>query len=139
MKHAPRRPLAMSLPALLLLAVAGCRDADAPITGRGDTYDQPWLTLGSTELKYDTRVGDATRVRDQATGILSVSVPVRNVTDEQLYVEYRMTFQDANGTEVNRFPGTLAIPAKQTRNATGNATSDRADRFRLELNYPRVN
>lgn len=131
--------------ALLLVAFAasaavlgGCRDTDAPITGRADTYGQPWLTLGSTELKYDTRVGDARQSRD-AQGILAVSVPVRNVTEKQLYVEYRIVFRDSADREINRVPGTLAIPAGQTRDAAGNATDNRAEKFHVELSYPRVN
>ena len=134
------RLFAWMTPALLLLASgSGCQDSDRPIPGRGEVYEQPWLTVGSSGLRHDTRIGDASRKLDES-GILHVAVPIRNVTDEQLYVEYRITFVDATGGTVNHIgPTTLAIPPRQTREAAGNATSGQAKDFRVELNYPRVN
>jgi hypothetical protein len=136
MKHL-NRLLPLSLAALLFAGIGGCQH-DEPITGRADQYDQPWLTLGSVGLRSDTRIGEARRSRD-AGGILHVGVPVRNVTGQQLYVEYHVTFLDAAGREINQVTGTLAIPANQTREAAGNSTSPQAERFHVELNYPRVN
>jgi uncharacterized protein YcfL len=143
MKRSTKRSihlLAAIIPALALLAtVMGCHDNERPIPGRGEVYERPWLTVGSTALRHDTRIGDASSRRDESD-ILHVVVPVRNVTDKQLYVEYRITFLDAGGHEVNHLgPTTLAIPARQTREAVGNATSIQAREFRVELNYPRVN
>ena len=140
MKHLPRL-FACIAPALAVLAIgAGCHGPDErPIPGRGEVYDYPWLTVGSGALHYDTRIGDARQVRDES-GILHVTVPIRNTTDKQLYVEYRITFRDATGGEINHIgPTTLAIPPRQIREAVGNSTSNQARDFRVELNYPRVN
>jgi uncharacterized protein YcfL len=120
-----------------LLAVAGCRN-DAPITGRADTFNKPWLTLGSDQLRSDTLIQEARPVRD-ANGILTVSVPVRNVTDLALHINYTYRFYDSRGLEVNRYPGVLNIPPRQTLEAVGNASGPQAAEFRLELSYPRIN
>ena len=133
------RSIALVIPAVLLLGQAGCHESEHPIAGRGEIYDQPWLTLGSGSLHYDTRIGDARPTRD-ANGILNVAVPVRNVTDKQLYIEYRITFLDAAGNEVNHIgPSTMTIPARQSREAIGNATGAQAKDFHVEMNYPRIN
>jgi len=121
------------------LLLVGCGGSpDAPITGRADRFEQPWLQLGSQNLRVDTVVGDARPVRD-ANGIFRVSVPVRNVTDLELHIDYTYTFTDENGTEVNRYPGVLHIPSRQTAEAVGNASSPAATKFRLALSYPRIN
>ena len=120
-----------------LVISAGCQN-EAPITGRTDRFDPGWLTLDSTQLRADTLVQDAKQSRDES-GILHVAVPVRNVTDQQLYIEYILTFKDGTGMQVNRYPGRLTIPARQTRDAVGNASGPSAREFHLELNYPRTN
>jgi hypothetical protein len=126
-------------PAVMLMGLAGCHEPDErPIPGRGEIYDRPWLTLGSGSLHYDTRIGDARPTRD-ANGFLQVAVPVRNVTDKQLYIDCRITFLDAAGNEINTYPTTLTIPARQSRDAVGNATSAQAKDFHVEMNYPRIN
>jgi len=121
----------------LLSVLAGCQ-TDAPITARGEQYDYPWLMLGSKDLRVSTRVGDARRTRDEA-GLLYVSVPVRNTTDKQLYIDCRVTFYDSNEMELSTVRSTLTIPARGLRDATANSTSPKAESFRMELTYPRVN
>lgn len=117
--------------------LAGCQ-SEAPLTARGEDYDHPWLTVGSKDLRASTKVDDARRTRDEA-GLLHVSVPVRNVTDKQLYIDYRVTFFDQNEMELQTYRNTMTIPARGIRNATANSTSPKADSFRMELTYPRVN
>ena len=131
--------------ALLCSALSGVMAAgplacqsEAPVTGRAETYEYPWLTVGSGDLRAKTRVGDARRVRDES-GLLYVSVPVRNTSDLQLYVAYRVTFFDQNQSELSVYRGTLTLPPNAIREATANSTSPRAESFQMELNYPRVN
>lgn len=132
----PHRPLAAV--ALTLSLLAGCQSNDAPITARADRYDPPWLTVGSKQLRADTMVGEPSVVRDDA-GILRLSLPIRSTSDLQLYVDYRVTFLDANGLEVNPVTGNVTIPSRGTRTLTANSTSPRAESFQVELHYPRVN
>lgn len=130
------RPAALLLGSLLAVTT-GCRN-DAPITGRADTFNKPWLTLGSDQLRSDTLIQEARPVRD-ANGILTVAVPVQNVTDLALHINYTYRFYDERGLEVNRYPGVLNIPPRQTLEAVGNASGPQAREFRLELSYPRIN
>lgn len=123
---------------LSFLSLAGCRGGDAPITARADRYDPPWLTVGSQQLRVDTVVREPTVVRDES-GILRLTVPIRSTTDLQLYIDYRVTFRDANGQEVNAVTGNLTIPQRGTRAIAANSTSPRAETFQVELYYPRVN
>ena len=131
--------LAVPLVGLALLAAPGCTDQSAPIEARGERYGQPWLTLGSRNLRGSIMVGDATVVRDRDTGILKVAVPVRSTSDKQQYIQYRMTFLDGAGMQINDVNGTVTIPARGTQTIAANGTSDRAESFRLFLTYPRLN
>ena len=129
--------LGLTMAALLAAGSAGCQ-TEAPVTGRAETYDHPWLTVGSDDLRAKTRVGNARRVRDES-GLLYVSVPVRNTSDLQLYADYRVTFFDTNGMELQVYRGSLTLPPHAIREVKANSTSPRAESFQMELNYPRVN
>ena|SRR5215213_3104358 len=132
-------PAAAALGLALLGAAPGCKDPNAPIEARGERYGQPWLTLGSGSLRSNIMVDDANVVRDRDTGILKVAVPVRSTSDKQQYIQYRMTFLDGAGTQINDVNGTVTIPARGSQTITANGTSDRAESFRLFLTYPRLN
>lgn len=131
-----------ALPAVPLMAIAGgCYHTDAPINARGEQYDRPWLMMGSHDLRNSTVVGQPQRYYDEAN-LLHVTVPVRNTTDKQLYVEYDFTFYDRNGATLNEINNTKTIPPHGAVDLTGNSTSPRAEgdrAFRLELRYPRIN
>jgi Protein of unknown function (DUF1425) len=131
--------LAAALLGVALLSAPGCTDPNAPIEARGERYGQPWLTLGSRNLRSSIMVGDASVVRDRETGILKVAVPVRSTSDKQQYIQYRMTFVDGAGMQINDVNGTVTIPARGSQTIAANGTSDRAESFRLLLTYPRVN
>lgn len=124
---------------LAVVLVAGCSNPDAPIGARGEQFDYPWLMVGSKDLRASTMVNDARRSRDEA-GLLYVSVPIRNTTDKQLYIDYRVTFYDRNQMPLpQEYRKTLTIPARGMREATANSTSPKAETFQMELTYPRVN
>ena len=139
----PRKPLKSLLAAPLLgvalLASPGCTDPNAPIEARGERYGPPWLTLGSRELRGSIVVSDANVIRDRDTGVLRVSVPVRSTHDKQQYIQYRMTFLDAAGMQINDVNGNITIPSHGNYTVAANSTSDRAESFRLFLGYPRLN
>lgn len=129
--------LGLMLAGLITAGASGCR-TEAPVTGRAETYDHPWLTVGSGDLRTKTRIGEARRVRDE-NGLLFVSVPVRNTSDLQLYVAYRVTFFDRDQMELSVYRGTITLPPNAIREAKANSTTPRAKSFQMELNYPRVN
>lgn len=131
--------VALPLVGLALLSAPGCTDPNAPIEARGERYGQPWLTLGSRNLRGNIMVDDANVIRDRETGVLKVAVPVRSTSDKQQYIQYRMTFLDGAGMKINDVNGTITIPARGSHTLTENATSNRAESFRLFLTYPRVN
>ena len=131
--------VAVPLVGLALLAAPGCTDQNAPIEARGERYGHPWLTLGSRNLRGNIMVDDANVIRDRETGILKVAVPVRSTSDKQQYIQYRMTFLDGAGMQINDVNGTVTIPARGTQTIAANGTSDRAESFRLFLTYPRLN
>lgn len=122
----------------LAAVLAGCQ-SEAPLAARQEQYDYPWLMVGSKDLRASTMVSDARRSRDDA-GLLHVSVPIRNVTDKQLYVDYRVTFYDRNQMPLpQEYRNTLTIPARTARDAKFNSTSPKAETFQMEITYPRVN
>lgn len=111
------------------LGLAGCQT-------HGPT-DEPWLRVGTADLRDDIRVSDPIRNRDESN-LLYVAIPVRNLTEKQLYIQGVMTFYDHYGNELSRITRTLPIPAGQTERFQGNSTSPQAETFRLALNFPRV-
>src|SRR4051794_12055349 len=73
------------------LSAGGCH-SDAPVTGRPEAYDVPWL-LTTPALWADTVVGDVRQVYDE-NNLLHVTVPVRNVTGHNIPLRYKFVFYD---------------------------------------------
>lgn len=123
-----------------LFAFAGCHYEEAPIQARGDTYETPWLTMGSNELRGDTRIGQATQTVDEFNH-LHVTIPIRNTINKQLYVESVVTFFGPTGAQVNSIQNTLTIPAQSIVNLEAASTGPTGgpQPFRVELRFPRVN
>ncbi len=85
---------------VLFALVPGC--VKRPIEGRQDPYASSQIMFASKELRNNTAV-DAPRVaRDEAGGILHVTVPIRAATNKQLYVDYRTTFFDRTGQQISQ-------------------------------------
>ncbi|MGB7156830.1 MAG: DUF1425 domain-containing protein [Tepidisphaeraceae bacterium] len=126
------RLLAPSL--LLTFVLTGC--VKAPIEGRQDPYTPSQIMFASKDLKNNTAV-DAPRVaRDEAGGILHVTVPIRAATNLELYVDYRVTFFDRNGRRLNQtgwFTKTLVpnVPDSITVNSMGPNAAD----FQVDFRY----
>src|SRR5579862_1721318 len=77
-----------------LLAIMGC-GVKAPIEGRHDPFQPGQINFVSEELRTDTAVGTPVLSRDGG-GLLHIAVPIRAATDQQLYIDYRVTFFDHN-------------------------------------------
>ncbi len=124
------------LPAsLLLLAIlSGC--VKAPIEGRQDPYAPSQIMFASKDLRNNTAVSAPSVSRDEAGGILHITVPIRAATNKQLYVDYRTTFFDRNNQQISQTGWTrktLApnVPDRIVVNSMGPTAAD----FQIDLRY----
>ncbi len=128
------RLLASSLLAVALFVSTGC--VKPPIEGRQDPYAAPQIAFASKDLRNNTAVDTPSVSRDEAGGILHITVPIRAATNKQLYVDYRTTFFDRNGQQISQTGWTrktLApnVPDRIVVNSMGPSAAD----FQLDLRY----
>ena len=122
----------------LLSSLPGC-STQSPINARQETYQPRQIQLSDEDLRRNTRFGEPRVTRDSA-GLLFVTIPVRATINETLYVQYRATFFDANGSPL---PGGQTTWFDKTLNPrvfdsiTINSTSPRAERFTIDFRYAR--
>jgi len=87
----------MLMLAAATLSLAACTD---PIEVRSDKFSQyPQVHTESYYLKEWTRVQEPQAVRVGA-GQLKVMIPIRNLTDNELQLDYIYTFTDPRGITV---------------------------------------
>ena len=98
MNRAIMTPLAVLL---VLTAIVGC-GVKKPFEGRHDPYPPGQISIASQMLQDNTAVGTPTASRDEAGNILFVTVPIRSTRNEQMYVDYRVTFFDKNGQQLSQ-------------------------------------
>jgi Protein of unknown function (DUF1425) len=119
---------------LVWSAIAGCADTPkAPITARHDPYQREQIHLASMELRRHTVVEEPRMSRDDA-GLLFVTVPIRSDTNLKLYVDYRVTFFDRNGDQINQ-TGWLhkTLTPNVPDQITFNSTTPRAADWQMDL------
>lgn len=123
-------------PSLLVLGIlAGC-GVKPPIEGRQDPYAPAQINFASKSLRNDTAVSAPSVARDEAGGILHVTVPIRAATNQQLYIDYRTTFFDRNNQQISQTGWTrktLApnVPDRIVVNSMGPTAAD----FQIDLRY----
>ena len=119
--------------ALLLI---GCDNIVLPtVEGRNDPYDAKQVHFSNEELRRDTAVGRPTVTRDQS-GLMFVTVPIRDATDVRLYVDYRVTFFDQNRQEISKTTWFTKILEPRTPDqVTVNSTSPNAVDFQVDFRY----
>ncbi|NNM88343.1 MAG: DUF1425 domain-containing protein [Phycisphaerae bacterium] len=94
--------MAMFLGAVLLaVGLAGCGPI-VPIQDNMNPYPQVELTNWNLLGKIVVREPSASRVGD---GQLHIVVPLRNLTDHELYLEYQYRFLNAKGVQVEHTSG----------------------------------
>lgn len=81
---------------------AGCSGVKAPIEGRLDPHVPPQVAFSDRVLSDKTAVGVPMVTRDESGGILHVEIPIRAAANEQLFIDYRATFMDANGQTISQ-------------------------------------
>ena len=112
----------------LLATLAGC-GVKKPFEGRHDPYPAGQIHFSSKFLEDSTAVGRPIATRDDAGGILYVTVPIRSTRNEPLPVDYRVTFLDPNGQAISQsgwFTRTLTpnTPEQITVNSMGPRAAD---------------
>jgi uncharacterized protein YcfL len=121
---------------LISLFVMGCDNIVLPpVEGRNDPYQATQVHFQNDELRRDTAVSQPVATRDQS-GLLFVTVPIRNATDIRLYVDYRVTWFDENRqviSETSWFSKTLE--ARTPDQVSVNSTSPKAANFQVDFRY----
>jgi len=126
----------------LLGLLAGCaQDPPAYREGRAERYAPPQVQitgLNAEDLQRSTVIDRPSTYRD-AANLLFVTVPIRNISDQILHVQYRYNFLDDQGRPL---PENIAWNRKTlepgaTERITFNSTTPRAADFQMDLRYSR--
>lgn len=131
--------LRIGILSLALLLATGCR-VSPPIEARNDPYLPSQVNITEDDLRTGTALGAAVVTRDES-GLLHVQVPVRATSNKQLYVQYRVSFVDANGMLL---PGPTAwfdktLAPNVPDSIQFNSTNARAANFHMDLRWARTN
>src|SRR6266480_487494 len=96
-----RRLISLLVPITLAgFASVGC--VKPPIECLLDPYPASQIHFASKALRDQTAVGTPYATRDDSGNILYVTIPIRAATDQELHVDYRVTFTDKNGQVLNQ-------------------------------------
>jgi hypothetical protein len=113
--------------------LGGC--VKAPIEGREDPFVPAQVHFASEDLRTHTAVM-APRVSRDAVGNLVVTVPIRAATDLELYVDYRVTFFDAQGQVLNQTHWMSKVLAPNVFDQVEvNSMSPQATDFQIDFRY----
>ncbi len=127
--------------AAALTTALGCQTQHiAPSPGLGDPYppplNDPQISVLSADLQPWLRFHPARINRDEDRP-LQVEIPVRNLTDHQYLIDYRVIFFDADDLTLEPTMGWtfLALDARQTARLTAGALSTDAVDYRVEVKW----
>lgn len=117
-----------------VLMVAGCTD---PIPAHRDyVARQGQIELNSYWLQTWTKVGDPV-VNRVGSGQVEVTVPIRNLTDEELLLDYQYTFKNAAGAPVENTSGwhNIRIPRKGHAAITFTSMTPLPEDFHVQIRH----
>lgn len=126
----------------LLGLLAGCVQDPPPYReGQAERYAPPQVQitgLNAEDLQRSTVIDRPSTYRD-AANLLFVTVPMRNISEQVLHVQYRYNFLDDQGRPL---PENIAWNRKTlepgaTERITFNSTTPRAADFQMDLRYSR--
>jgi hypothetical protein len=121
---------------ILLLSSYGC-GVRPPIEGRRDPFVPPQVSIAENSLKHATAVGDP-RVSRDPSGLLVVTVPIRSETDQDLHVDYSVTFLDSAGHQLSETSWfTKTLTSKVPDEITVTSMSPLAGDFRMRFRWAR--
>lgn len=122
---------------------AGCQTVDtSPSPGLGDPYpaplNDPQIAVLSPDLRPWLGFHPAIVIDDDERP-MAVEVPVRNLTDRQYLIDYRILFYGADGAEQTPVMGwrMAALEPKQTQRLKGKALSTDAVGYKIEVRWAR--
>lgn len=143
LSHAPSILLIAAALLLVLLPVlaSGCHST-APGAGRPDPYQAPFNDPQITVIPQELRpwLGfQPARVEDDGAKPMQVQVPMRNMTERQYLLEYRVLFFDSAGMQLDptmswRF---LPLDPKQNVRLSARALSTDAVDYKVEVRWAR--
>jgi hypothetical protein len=126
----------------LVVLLPACRTDMSPSGGLGDPYpapmNDPQIAILSPELRPWLGFHPAVVV-DDGERPMHVQIPVRNLTDRDYLIDYRVLFFDANGIMLEPIMGWKmeALRPKQTVRLDGKAMDTQAVSYRLEVKWAR--
>ena len=115
--------------------LGGC-EVNPPIEARQDPYPRQQVHLTSKDLRWHTAVDTPQVWRDDA-GLLFITLPIRSTTNQQLYIDYRVTFFDGQGRPIGEPSGWLSktLAPNVPDQITVNSTTPLAKDFQVDLRY----
>jgi uncharacterized protein YcfL len=125
---------------LLGLLLAGCQADQSPGTGYADPFpapmNDPQISVLDPELREVLGFQPAIIV-DDGERPMHVQVPVRNLTERQYLIDYRILFYDVNGVEIEPVMGWafVSLQPKQVQRLNAKALDTRAESYRLEVKW----
>lgn len=130
--------------ALAAFGAAGCQSEPDinPSPGMADPigapYNDPQIAVLAPELREGIGFHPAIVV-DDGEHPMDVTVPVRNLTNQQYHLQYRFIFYDEYGRELEPVMGwdRAFMERKQTQRWNANALSTDAKSYRLEVKWAR--
>jgi hypothetical protein len=140
MKYAAIRTVLGMIAAVALSAAVGCQTDISPSPGMGDPVpapvNDPVITILAPELRPWLGFHPAIIVNDGHKP-MSVETPMRNMTVNRYFVDYRFLFYNAAGQELTPAMGwqMVALEPKQLVRLKGKALSTEADSYRLEIKW----
>lgn len=124
--------------------LAGCKADRSPAPGMGDPViapmNDPQITVIPIELREWLVFQPAIVTdRNDPDRPMQVEVPLRNTAEAQYLIDYRFTFYDINGREVEPVMGWRMQPLlpKQVVRLKAGALSTEAVDYRLEIKWSR--
>ena len=135
------RRLSLTL-AVALVILGGCKTDISPSGGIGDPYpapiNDPQIAILSPELRPWLGFHPAI-VEDDGERPMHVQIPVRNLTDRDYLIDYRVLFYDSNGVQLDPVMGWKmeALRPKQTLRLDGKALDTQARSYRVEVKWAR--
>jgi uncharacterized protein YcfL len=127
---------------LCIALAVGCAADRSPSPGMGDPYPAPMHDPQISVLSPDLRpwLGfQPAVVIDDGERPMSVEVPVRNLSERQYLIDYRILFYDANGSEISPVMGweMAVLEPKQVVRLKRRALDLDAVAYRLEVRWAR--
>jgi hypothetical protein len=139
LKHSWMRRMVQFTPwaamAVLCLSLVGCQGPVVPYADSLSPYPQIHLTSYSLQSKIVVKEPIVSRV---GGGQLDVVVPVRNLTDHTLYLQYQYAFLDSRGIMVEGHSGWMTLRIAPYAMAQAHFTSMTAAAANFDLDISRL-